>query len=44
MPIESETFRPLEPPEPWRSFLRALDAELKGAVTQRYLGGFVVTR
>ncbi|MEA3182336.1 MAG: hypothetical protein QOI59_5859 [Gammaproteobacteria bacterium] len=44
MPIESKTFRPLEPPEPWRSFLRALDSELKGAVTLRCLGGFVVTQ
>jgi hypothetical protein len=44
MPIESKTSRPLEPPEPWRSFLRALDSELKGAVTLRCLGGFVVTQ
>ena len=44
MPTESKTFRPPEPPEPWRSFLRALDSELKGAVTLRCLGGFVVTQ
>jgi hypothetical protein len=34
----------LPPPEPWRSFLRALDSQLKGAVTLRCLGGFVVTQ
>lgn len=44
MPIESKTTRPFEPPEPWRSFLRALDSKLKGAVTLRCLGGFVVTQ
>jgi hypothetical protein len=44
MPTESKTLRPSEPPEPWRSFLRALDSELKGAVTLRCLGGFVVTQ
>ena len=44
MPIDSKTLRPLEPPEPWRSFLRALDSELKGSVTLRCLGGFVVTQ
>ena len=44
MPTDSKTFRPPEPPEPWRSFLRALDSELRGAVTLRCLGGFVVTQ
>ena len=44
MPTDSKTFRPPEPPEPWRSFLRALDSEPKGAVTLRCLGGFVVTQ
>jgi hypothetical protein len=44
MSIESKAFRPLEPPEPWRSFLRALDSELKGAVTLRCLGVFLVTQ
>jgi len=44
MPTESKAFRSPEPPEPWRSFLRALDSELKGSVTLRCLGGFVVTQ
>ena len=32
------------PPEPWRSFLRALDRQLKDVVALRCLGGFVVTQ
>jgi hypothetical protein len=44
MSIDSTATRHLEPPEPWRSFLRALDSQLKGAVTLRCLGGFVVTQ
>jgi hypothetical protein len=36
--------RPVEPVEPWRSFLRELDALLKGSVELRCLGGFVVTQ
>ena len=32
------------PPEPWRSFLQALDTELKGVVALHCLGGFVVTQ
>jgi hypothetical protein len=44
MSIDSNVSRHLEPPEPWRSFLRALDSQLKGAVTLRCLGGFVVTQ
>ena len=35
---------PPVPPEPWRSFLRELDALLKGAVELRCLGGFVITQ
>ena len=30
--------------DPWRSFLNALDAKLKGPVALRCLGGFVVTQ
>lgn len=33
-----------EPAEPWRSFLRDLDAALKGSVELRCLGGFVVSQ
>ncbi len=36
--------KPSKPHEPWRSFLRAFDAQLKGAVALRCLGGFVVTQ
>jgi len=32
------------PPEPWDSFLKALDAEAQGAVRLDCLGGFVVTQ
>lgn len=32
------------PPEPWRSFLHDFDAQLKGAVALRCLGGFVLTQ
>lgn len=32
------------PPEPWRSFLRDLDRQLKDVVALRCLGGFVVTQ
>jgi Nucleotidyltransferase of unknown function (DUF6036) len=32
------------PPEPWRSFLRDLDAQLHGVVALRCIGGFVVTQ
>ena len=34
----------VEPPEPWRSFLREVDAVLKGHVELRCLGGFVVAQ
>jgi hypothetical protein len=44
MSIDSNLSQHHEPPEPWRSFLRALDSQLKGAVTLRCLGGFVVTQ
>ncbi len=39
MPVDSASS---VPPEPWRSFLQAFDAQLKGAVALRCLGGFVV--
>jgi hypothetical protein len=29
-------------PDPWRSFLQVFDAQLKGAVALRCLGGFVI--
>jgi hypothetical protein len=32
------------PPEPWRSFLQAVDQRLKGRVELCCLGGFVVTQ
>ena len=33
-----------QPAEPWSSFLRDLDALLKGSIELRCLGGFVVTQ
>ena len=33
-----------EPAEPWRSFLRELDARLTGQVELRCFGGFVVAQ
>jgi hypothetical protein len=35
---------PTGPPEPWASFLRALDALLKETVNLHCIGGFVITR
>ena len=32
------------PGEPWRSFLRALDARLHGRIELRCLGGFVIAQ
>src|SRR5215470_8887883 len=44
MPVEPTAAAHAVPPEPWRSFLQDLDAQLKGAVALRCLGGFVVTQ
>jgi hypothetical protein len=44
MPVDSTIPAHAVPPEPWRSFLQDSDARLKGAVTLRCLGGFVVTQ
>ena len=44
MPDERARSRPGEPAEPWRSFLRELDAALTGTVELRCLGGFVVAQ
>src|SRR5438552_489516 len=44
MPVDSTGLAHAIPPEPWRSFLHDFDAQLKGAVALRCLGGFVVTQ
>ena len=44
MPREKVEVAGAEPAEPWRSFLRDLDAALKGSMELRCLGGFVVTQ
>ena len=44
MPREKVEVAAAEPVEPWRSFLRDLDAALKGSMELRCLGGFVVTQ
>ena len=44
MPRERVEVAAAEPVEPWRSFLRDLDAALKGSMELRCLGGFVVTQ
>lgn len=44
MPREKVEVAAAEPAEPWRSFLRDLDAGLKGFVELRCLGGFVVAQ
>jgi len=44
MPTKAASSAHVVPPEPWRSFLQELDAQLKGVVTLRCLGGFVVTQ
>jgi hypothetical protein len=44
MPIDSKAKEPDAPHEPWRSFLRDFDSQLKGAVALRCLGGFVITQ
>ncbi|MGH8217198.1 MAG: DUF6036 family nucleotidyltransferase [Steroidobacteraceae bacterium] len=44
MPREKIDVAVAEPAEPWRSFLRDLDAALKGCVELRCLGGFVVAQ
>jgi hypothetical protein len=44
MPVDSMGLAHAVPPEPWRSFLHDFDAQLKGAVALRCLGGFVVTQ
>jgi len=41
MPREKVEVAAAEPVEPWRSFLRDLDAALKGSMELRCLGGFV---
>jgi hypothetical protein len=44
MPRERVELAAAEPAEPWRSFLRDLDAALKGSLELRCLGGFVVAQ
>ena len=44
MPREKVDVAAAEPAEPWRSFLRDLDAALKGSIELRCLGGFVVAQ
>jgi hypothetical protein len=44
MPVDSTGLAHAVPPEPWRSFLHDFDAQLKGAVALRCLGGFGVTQ
>ena len=44
MPREGIEVAATEPREPWRSFLRDLDAALKAPVELRCLGGFVVAQ
>jgi len=44
MPDDVPQAPPSEPTEPWRSFLRELDACLSGAVELHCLGGFVVAK
>jgi hypothetical protein len=44
MPREKVEVAAAEPAEPWRSFLRDLDAALKGSIELRCLGGFVVAQ
>ena len=44
MPREKVEVPAAEPVEPWRSFLRDLDAALKGSMELRCVGGFVVTQ
>jgi len=44
MPRERVEVAAAEPAEPWRSFLRDLDAALKGSIELRCLGGFVVAQ
>ena len=39
MPVDSKGSAHALPPEPWRSFLHDFDAQLKGAVALRCLGG-----
>jgi hypothetical protein len=43
-PEEIRSAAPVEPAEPWRSFLRDLDQRLIGPIELRCLGGFVVTQ
>jgi hypothetical protein len=43
-PEEVRSAAPVEPAEPWRSFLRDLDQRLIGPIELRCLGGFVVTQ
>src|ERR1700722_11044936 len=44
MPTEDSRVASAVPSEPWRSFLRDLDRQLKDVVALRCLGGFVVTQ
>ena len=44
MPTEASRIANTVPPEPWRSFLKDLDSQLKDVVVLRCLGGFVVTQ
>jgi hypothetical protein len=44
MPDKKVHSLPAEPADPWRSFLRDLDATLTGAVELHCLGGFVVAQ
>lgn len=44
MPRERVELAAAEPAEPWRSFLRDLDAALKGFLELRCLGGFVAAQ
>jgi hypothetical protein len=44
MPRENVQDAVAEPVEPWRSFLKDLDAALKSSVELRCLGGFVITQ
>ena len=44
MPTEDSRVASAVPSEPWRSFLKDLDSQLKDVVALRCLGGFVVTQ